>query len=88
VTVPLVEGYLTTSLRATNDPDLTPTGWVYHVVIDVVGSVREQFDLTVPYDTVGVIELPSVSPAGVGDVYVPAPTADDYFAFSLMMGGL
>jgi hypothetical protein len=86
--VELLNGYLTTRLRATDDPDIIPSAWVYHVVVDIQGSQRESFDLSVPFDTLGSIWLPSVAPSGVGNVFAPNPTASDYFAFSLMMGEL
>jgi hypothetical protein len=88
IKVELQNGVLATQLRATDDPDITPTGWLYHVVIDVQGSQKETFDLAVPVDTIGSIWLPSVAPAGVGGVFTPSPTAGDFFAFSLMMGVL
>lgn len=82
-------GALAISLPATNDPDIRPVGWVYNVRVDVAGSVPDQFELAVPYDTVGEIDLFAAAPvSGSGVVYVPQPTSDDMFAFALMIGAL
>lgn len=40
-------GLLDVDVPSTNDPDITPSGWTYHVVVRVTNFERE-FDMTVP----------------------------------------
>lgn len=40
-------GLLDADVPSTNDPDITPTGWTYHVVVRLT-SLEREFDLSVP----------------------------------------
>lgn len=78
-------GSFTTSLMATDDPDIDPT--FYYLVTEVVNGVTTSFQLLVPYQTVGTLQLSDVDrnqfipePPEVvvrsingmyGDVYIP-----------------
>lgn len=81
-------GSFTVSLPATNDPDILPIGWTYQVDVNITGSEQvAPFLLSVPFDTIGAIDLFSVVPASAGStIYVPSPTPDDVLIFALLAG--
>lgn len=85
VSLDVNDGSFSIDLPATDDPDLLPVGWVYSVTVDIAGSKRETFNLAVPYDTVGSVNLFLAAPNSSG-VYMPAPSSDDLLAFALFMG--
>lgn len=55
-------GEFTLPLPATDDPDITPTGWAYEVIVSTDVWV-DRFYMVVPADTVGTLELSDVAPA-------------------------
>lgn len=57
-----VNGEITTTLPATNDPDVTGQPFVYTVTAELTTGTTS-FLLSVPFDTVGTLELASVTPA-------------------------
>lgn len=65
-------GSISIYLPATDDPDTTPTGFTYQVEEAFVGG--RTFDIAVPKDTVGALDLatlvPAVSSAGTASLYV------------------
>lgn len=52
-------GEFTVNLPATDDPDIDPSGWSYHVVESFIGW-SEQYDIVVPFDHVGTLEMSDV----------------------------
>jgi hypothetical protein len=65
-------GTFTVYLPATDDPDVSPTGWTYQVVEAFTNG--RTFDMAVPKDTVGSLNLATVVPAaansGTASLYV------------------
>lgn len=55
-------GEATVALPATDDPDLSPSGWAYSVEV-ITDLWRDRFRLEVPSSTVGTLELARVMPA-------------------------
>lgn len=55
-------GEFTVTLIATDDPDLSPSGWVYAVTIST-SAWRARFSIEVPRATVGTLELADIAPA-------------------------
>ncbi len=55
-------GQCTVELPATDDPDISPSGWVYTVTVDT-DIWKAMFPIEVPYDTVGTLELADIAPA-------------------------
>lgn len=66
VVVPLVNGTFTTTLPATNDPDIIPGTFLYTVEESFVGG--RTYTISLPYDTVGTLDLIDLSPDPVLDV--------------------
>lgn len=56
------DGRIDVLLPATNDPDLSPTGWTYTVRERTSASHRQNYLMVVPYDSAG-IDLADVVPA-------------------------
>ncbi|GLY55180.1 DUF4082 domain-containing protein [Lentzea sp. NBRC 102530] len=56
-------GEATVNLPATNDPDLSPQGWTYTVTPVTDAWTEAPFEIEVPYNHVGTLELASVAPA-------------------------
>jgi hypothetical protein len=55
-------GEATIELPATNDPQITPLNWTYRVIVET--DVWEQtFRASVPFDTVGILEFDTMTPA-------------------------
>jgi hypothetical protein len=54
-------GEFTVSLPATDDPDITPSGWTYTVHVDT-DAWTDRFEIEVPVATVGTLELADVAP--------------------------
>lgn len=67
------QGEFTVSLPASDDPDLTPSGWAWRVDVET-DAWRETFRILVPVATVGTLELadlvPVITPPVVG-IYAP-----------------
>lgn len=61
-----------TDFASTNDPDVAPVGWVWTVTEVIVGAPLRTYQISIPYDAVGTLELADLIPA------VPAPTMGDY----------
>lgn len=55
-------GEFTLSLPATDDSDISPSGWVYTVTI-ATGEWVDEFLISVPVATAGTLELADVAPA-------------------------
>lgn len=68
-----MQGEFTVSLPASDDPDLTPSGWAWRVDVET-DAWRETFRIMVPVATVGTLELadlvPVITPPVVG-IYAP-----------------
>lgn len=47
------------TLPSTDDPDIDPSGWSYHVTETFIGWT-EQYDIVVPFDHVGTLEMSDV----------------------------
>jgi peptidoglycan/xylan/chitin deacetylase (PgdA/CDA1 family) len=68
-------GEISLQLPATNDSDLTPIGWAY-TVSEVLTGFTRTYNISVPWDTVGTIELadlatvPEVASSPVASPYV------------------
>lgn len=80
ITVALtVTGEFTVVLPATDAPTISPAGWTYRVVVDT-DIWRTAFDIEVPYDTIGVLELPppAVTPPAVITFAVIGHTHAEY----------
>lgn len=56
-------GEATVSLIATNDPDISPSGWAYTVYVATDVWRPDPWQIQIPYDTVGTLELADVAPA-------------------------
>lgn len=56
-------GEATINLPATNDPDLSPSGWTYTVTPVTDAWNDAPFEIEVPYNTVGTLELANLAPA-------------------------
>lgn len=67
-------GEIVVQLPATNDPDLTPIGWAYTVTEALAGFTRT-YNISVPWDTVGTIELADL--ATIPEV-ISIPVASPY----------
>jgi hypothetical protein len=63
VVVPLVNGAFSVVLPATNDPDTNPIPFVYAVEESFPGG--RSYNISVPYTTVGSLDLADISPAPV-----------------------
>jgi len=61
VVVPLVNGAFSVVLPATNDPDTVPVPFVYAVEESFPGG--RSYNISVPYTTVGSLDLADISPA-------------------------
>lgn len=59
----LVNGEATIDLPATDDPDISPSGWTYTVTPVTSAWNDPPFEIEVPYDTVGTLELGALAPA-------------------------
>lgn len=61
-------------VTATNDPDVDPTGWTFHVTETINGAVVADYDAIIPFDaagsTVDITELVPVAGSG-GTVALP-----------------
>lgn len=55
-------GKISVNLPASDDPAITPNGWTYSVV-ETIGSFLNTYSITVPWQTVGVLDLASIAPA-------------------------
>jgi hypothetical protein len=55
-------GEFTISLPATDDPDVTPSGWTYVVHVNT-DAIRDTWRISVPAATVGTLELVDIAPA-------------------------
>jgi hypothetical protein len=55
-------GEFTISLPATDDPDVTPSGWTYVVHVNT-DALRDTWRISVPAGTVGTLELADIAPA-------------------------
>ena len=55
-------GEFTISLPATDDPDITPSGWTYTVVVNT-DAWADRFEIEVPAATVGTLEFADIAPA-------------------------
>ncbi len=55
-------GVFALALPATNDPDITPSGWLYTVTISIAGSHVDSFDCQVPMSAVP-LQLRDLTPA-------------------------
>lgn len=60
VVIPLSNGAFTVSLPATNDPDVVPNPFTYTVEESFPGG--RVYTISVPYDTVGELNLADLSP--------------------------
>lgn len=57
-------GDLTGLIHPSDDPSMTPNGWTYRVVEEIVGLQPRQYDIVVPLAAVGAgINLATVAPA-------------------------
>ena len=63
VVVPLASGAFSVVLPATNDPDTNPIPFVYAVEESFPGG--RSYNISVPYTTVGSLDLADISPAPV-----------------------
>lgn len=64
ITVNLVAGAFTVNLPATDDPDITPTGWTYEVTEMLSGGGGRTYDIAVPISALSTgIDLSDVAPA-------------------------
>lgn len=64
-------GHFSVTLPASNDPDVDPTNWTYHVVVTIParsGNRTDEFDVSIPYTaaggTIDMADLTPVSPLG------------------------
>lgn len=55
-------GHISVNLPASDDPDITPTGWTYQVV-EAIGTFLHTYSITVPVSTVGSLDLSSIAEA-------------------------
>lgn len=56
-------GHFSIALPATNDPDWTPVGWTYRVMLDFGDDGRTDFgSIVVPYNLGGALSLASLAP--------------------------
>jgi hypothetical protein len=62
VTATLIAGEFTIDLPATNDPDISPSGWTYKVVV-VTNIWKASFYIEIPFDAVSPLELADIAPA-------------------------
>lgn len=60
VVVPLVNGSFSVTVPATNDPDIVPNPFVYTVEESFSGG--RSYEISIPYDTVGSLDLADISP--------------------------
>lgn len=81
-------GSFSIALPATNDPDISPVGWVYQVTVAVTGAPKRSFQLAVPYDAESIDLFAAAPSDDSGVVFVPHPTVHDLLAFALAVGGL
>ncbi|HEY3482629.1 MAG TPA: hypothetical protein VGL02_27400, partial [Streptomyces sp.] len=72
-------GEATLQLPATDDPDITPSGWTYRLTI-ATDLWRDAFPIQVPIATAGTLELADVAPA------VAVPTVVTYALASQLTG--
>jgi hypothetical protein len=68
IVVPLSSGSFSVLLPATNDPDVVPNPFVY--TVEESFSRGRSYEITIPYDTVGSLDLADIS---------PSPTLDENF---------
>lgn len=55
-------GHISVNLPASDDPDITPSGWTY-LVTETIGTFLNTYSITVPWQTVGVLDLSAIAPA-------------------------
>jgi hypothetical protein len=65
IVVPLSSGSFSVLLPATNDPDVVPNPFVYSV--DESFPSGRSYEITVPFDTVGSLDLADISPSPILD---------------------
>jgi hypothetical protein len=63
IVVALTNGAFSVTLPATNDPDIVPTTFTYTVEESFIGG--RTYTISVPYDTVGSLDLADLSPTPV-----------------------
>src|SRR5678810_548567 len=80
VTATLEAGAFAVDLLATDDPDRTPVGWTYKVVVRVEGSKYDVYDIEVPLAAAADgIDLGDVAPVvtSEGSVFpIPGPQGE------------
>lgn len=64
-------GDLQATVAATDDPDWLAPGWVYHVVEVIDGIPVSTYDIEVPYQGTGEIDLATLAPVVDPDVVTP-----------------
>lgn len=57
-------GQISVTLPTTDDPDISPTGWVYTVTETFQNGEERSYDIEVPESGTGTIELATVTPVG------------------------
>ena len=72
----MTAGAFTVNLPATDDADLNPTDWTYHVAVRLGGDAAYSFCMDAPD---GTVDLTDVTPiiGTVGDAIVAGPPGDD-----------
>ena len=93
ITATLVAGEFTIELPSTNDPDISPAGWTYKVVV-VTNIWKASFYIEIPHDAASPLELadiaPAVTPPAVITYALAGHTHGQYIPYSLLTakGGL
>lgn len=83
-TATLVNGEFVVPLIATNDPDLTPSGWTYQVSVET-DVWREQFQIEVPAG--GALEFADIAPAVAAPAVVTYALASQLGNYLPLTGG-
>lgn len=87
ITATLVDGEFTLELPSTNDPDISPAGWTYKVVV-VTNIWKSSFFIEIPHDAVSPLELadiaPAVTPPAVITYSLAGHTHAQYIPMSLL----
>src|SRR5688572_4192759 len=59
----VVNGAFSVELHATDDPDVSPSGWTYRMVVNT-DVYKDRYEIEVPYDSPGgTLRLEDVAPA-------------------------
>lgn len=82
-------GFFTVNLSATDDPELSPSGWTWTVTEQISGNTRT-YDITVPISMAGAgINLREVVPASPSPGTVnPSAVADEEISVGMVLGVL